>query len=450
MITFSKLEKKGHLGNQLFQIASTMGIAIKNNQDFCYPKWSYNDHFKTPLPLSKGSEWISYKEKQFHYEPIKLDAENYDLEGWFQSEKYFDIEKTKKYFQFENVLLNTVKSKYQEAFTKKTILISIRRGDFVDHPDYFQLPIQFYIQGLIANFPDWITSNLIVLSDDIEYCKFHFSFLNNAFFANDLSAIEQLALGSLCDDFIISNSTFSWWCAWLGEKKNSKVVRPLHYFTASKRAKDDDKDYFPDRWVVFNHLNLKIDLGNTHLALTKDNSILERYLKHNFNFRNKDSILKLDQNHILNLEKKEPVLIINDCLLPPFLIYVATRNFENSVSYIKGNFLNISKYLDQKLFQRQFDFGLFAKILNKNNSLKFTKQIGFVSIKNIQRNSDNLNWDHYLKNFDFEKSGFTVFYSFAGKIRGLMACKYYFAVQTQQLKILIKTKIKNIIRPKKQ
>lgn len=448
MITFSKLEKKGHLGNQLFQIASTMGIAIKNNQDFCYPKWSYNGHFKTALPLSKGSEWISYKEKQFHYEPIQFDAENYDLEGWFQSEKYFDIEKTKNYFQFENGLLNNIRNKYKEAFAKKTILISIRRGDFVDHPDYFQLPIQYYVQALIAHFPDWIKSNLIILSDDIEYCKFHFSFLNNAFFANDLSAIEQLVLGSLCDDFIISNSTFSWWCAWLGDKKNSKVVRPLHYFTSSKKEKDDDKDYFPERWLVFNHLNLKIDLKDTYITLTEDNLILERYLNHNFNFINENS--SLNKNHILNLQKKESALIINDCILPPFLIYVATRNSENSVGYIKGNFLNISKYLDQELFQRQFDFGLFAKILNKNNSLKFTKKIGFISIINNQKNIDNLNWKHYSKNFDFEKSGFTVFYSFAGKIKGLMECKYYFAVQARRLKILVKTKIKNIIRPKKQ
>ncbi|MDL2143366.1 alpha-1,2-fucosyltransferase [Flavobacterium tructae] len=448
MITFSKLEKKGHLGNQLFQIASTMGIAVKSNTQFCYPKWSYNDFFIRSLPLLQKSEWISFNEKQFHYNSIEFDPQNYDLEGWFQSEKYFDIDLTKSYFQFENVFLQNLREKYQEAFRKKTILISIRRGDFVDHPDYFQLPIKYYIQALIAHFPDWDQSNLIVLSDDIEYCKFHFSFLTNVFFADNLSAIQQLALGSLCDDFIISNSTFSWWCAWLGEKENSKVIRPLHYFTTSKREIDNDKDYFPERWTVFNHLDLKLDITDTNLIITKGNFILEYYLKHNFNFEN--TILKFEKNNNLSVESSKSVLLINDCILPPFLIYFAAKSSENSVGYTKGNFLNISKHLDWNLFQRQFDFGLFAKVLNKNNPVKLTKRLAFVAIKGNYRQTDNLDWNYYSNIFNFKKSGFIVLYSFAGKIRGITGCKYYAVTKILRLKILIKTKIKNIIRPKKK
>lgn len=447
MITFSKLEKKGHLGNQLFQIASTIGIAIRNNQDFCFPKWSYNNSFVRSLPLSKNSEWIVCKEKQFYYDDIELDSKNYDLEGWFQSEKYFDTEAVRSYFEFEDHLLESLREKYKIAFAKKTILISIRRGDFVDHPDYFQLPIEYYIQALISNFPDWQKSSLILLSDDIEYCKFHFSFLKNVFFSDDLSAIQQLAIGSMCDDFIISNSTFSWWCAWLGEKENSKVIRPLHYFTESKRKVDNDQDYFPARWQVFNHLNLKLDLKDIQITLTRENLILEKYLLHNFNFTNEIRILKANGTGFLDLEKNEITLIINDCVLPPFLIYVAKINLENSVGFIKGSFFNISKYLDQNLFQKQFDYGLFAKILNKKNTEKKTKKIGFVLIGRNQEEIKVLNQN--FKNLDFEKLGFRIFYSFAGKIKGFPECKYYLKVYSRKAKVFVKTKIKNIIRPKK-
>lgn len=447
MITFSKLEKKGHLGNQLFQIAATMGIAIKNNQEFCYPKWSYNASFTKSLPLLQNLEWIALKEKQFHYKKVELDNKDYDLEGWYQSEKYFDINSVKSYFQFESSLLTNLKIKYKEAFAKKTILISIRRGDFVDHPDYFQLPIQYYIQALISNFRDWSNSSLIILSDDVEYCKYHFSFLENVYFANQLSAIEQLALSSMCDDFIISNSTFSWWCAWLGEKENSKVIRPLHYFTESKRKVDSDQDYFPERWQVFNHLNLKLDLKDIKIALTRENLILEKYLQHNFSFRNENAILNLNKTEYLDFKENEEILIINDCVLPPFLIYVAKINLENSVGYVKGNFFNISKYLDQNLFQNQFDYGLFAKILNKKNTEKKRKKIGFVLIGRNQEERKGLKQN--FKNLDFEKLGFRIFYSFAGKIKGFPECKYYLKVQAHKTKVFIKTKIKKIIRPKK-
>jgi hypothetical protein len=450
MITFSKLEKKGHLGNQLFQIASTIGIAIKNNHEFCFPKWSYNASFTKSLPLLQNLEWIAFKEKQFYYDAIQLDSENYDLEGWFQTEKYFDIDSVKGYFQFEDGLISNLKSKYKKAFARKTILISIRRGDFVDHPDYFQLPIQYYIQALISNFPDWRNSTLIILSDDIQYCKYHFSFLDNALFVDQLSAIEQLALSSMCDDFIISNSTFSWWCAWLGEKVNSKVVRPLHYFTESKRKKDNDKDYFPERWQIFDHLNLKLDLKNVQLFFTKENKILERYLLHNFNFRNENTIIKLNKKSSLDLKQNETALIINDCVLPPFLIYAAQINSENYIGYVKGRFFSISKYLDNKLFENQFDYGLFANILNRNNNQKTTKKVAFVLIKKDQKEINKLTINQDIKKLDFEKLGFAVFYSFAGKIKGWPECKYYFKLQTRTVKVFIKTKIKNIIRPKKK
>ncbi|UTN04594.1 alpha-1,2-fucosyltransferase [Flavobacterium bizetiae] len=434
----------------MFQIASTIGIAIRNDHDFFFPRWSYENSFIRSLPLLPNSEWILYKEKHFYYDNIELDSKNYDLEGWFQSEEYFNIDSVKSYFQFKSSLLNNLKIKYKNAFAKKTILISIRRGDFVDHPDYFQLPIQYYIQALISNFPDWNNSSLIILSDDIEYCKYHFSFLKNVFFANDLSPIEQLALSSICDDFIISNSTFSWWCAWLGEKKNSKIIRPLHYFTESKRKIDDDKDYFPERWSVFNHLNLKLDLRDIDFALTKENPILETYLHHNFNFRNEESILKSNIKGISNIDENRKTLVINDCILPPFLMYEATKKDKNSVGFTKGNFINISKYLDIILFRKQFDFGLFVKILNKSNNQKHKKKIGFILIAKNQKQIKSLIKNQDLKSLDFEKLSFVVFYSFAGKIKGFPECQYYFKVQARRVKVFVKTKIKNIIRTKKK
>ncbi|MGL5113126.1 MAG: alpha-1,2-fucosyltransferase, partial [Flavobacterium sp.] len=322
MIIFSKLEKKGHLGNQLFQIASTIGIAKSNNHTFGFPKWSYESFFKNKL-LEINIENIQiYQEETFHFTPKRLDNNNYDLDGWFQSEKYFDIDVTKYFFQFEQFFLNDLQLKFKSVFEKKTILISIRRGDFVDHPDYFQLPINYYINALVDNFPEWRERNLVILSDDVDYCKFHFSFLENVFFADDLTAIQQLGLASLCDDFIISNSTFSWWCAWLGEKPTSLVVRPLHYFTKAKNEKDNDKDYFPERWEIYNHLKVKIDLGETVFLFEKPNSLLLEYYTHYFRFDHEYNDLCNYINVNCNYKDK-PLVVINDCIIPPFSIYFA-------------------------------------------------------------------------------------------------------------------------------
>ncbi|SEG51647.1 alpha-1,2-fucosyltransferase [Flavobacterium urumqiense] len=449
MITFSKLEKKGHLGNQLFQIASTIGIAVENDHDFCFPKWSHNWFFKNELPVLLNQEFTAYKEEQFHYKSKKLDAENYDLEGWFQSEKYFDIELTKYYFEFKADFIQQLKNVYKEAFSKKTILLSIRRGDFVDHKDYFQLPINYYVLALLHNFPDWKERNLIVLSDDIDYCKFHFSFLDNAFFGDCLSGIEQLALGSLCDDFIISNSTFSWWCAWLGEKEHSTVVRPLHYFTAAKNKKDNDNDYFPDRWKIFNHLNLKIDLQNTVVALKSLNPITEEYLSHYFHFANENQMFYWSSFKESNTLKENSLLLINDCIIPPFCIYNAIQKEENSVGFLKGSYLNISKYLDYDLFKKQFDYGLFTKILNQKKGKHNPKELLFVFFPTKPTEKEISFLKNLHKSKVFEAPGYSLYFSFAGKIKGFFESKYYLAVKKRSLIVFIKTSVKNIIRPKK-
>jgi hypothetical protein len=440
MITFIKLEKKGNLGNQLFQIASTIGIALENNQEYCFPKWSFNSYFENQLPVLEHQEFIPYYEENFHFEPIFFDKKNYNLEGWFQSESYFHVDKTKFFFEFKRDFIEKLKLEFRDLFTKKTILISIRRGDFVDQKDYFQLPINFYLNALIENFKDWKNCNLLILSDDINYCKFHFSFLKNAFFAENLNAIEQLALSSLCDDFIISNSTFSWWCAWLGEKKDSKIIRPLQNFSIVKNKCSSDHNYFPERWIIFNHLKIKMELGNTIILLKKPNLILEKYLSHNFHCLN--TIYFYNGKKKIQKLKNETFLIINDYIIPPFCIYNAVQNQENSIFYQKGTTLNISRFWDLQLFCNQMDFGFFSSLLNKNKSE--TSKILFQKVTEIE--VENLNFfDGVAKQNDFN-----IFFTFAGKFKGFFECKYYLSQLKKKSIFKLKNTIKKLIGYKKK
>ncbi len=102
MITFSKLEKKGHLGNQLFQIASTIGLAKKHNHDYGFKPWKYRDYFVNQLPEIKDYDFNHLPEKLFEHYNWDIKDDNYDIEGWLQSEKYFDLYLTKHHFSFKD------------------------------------------------------------------------------------------------------------------------------------------------------------------------------------------------------------------------------------------------------------------------------------------------------------------------------------------------------------
>lgn len=260
MLVFSQLEKKGNLGNQLFQIASTIGIAKKNGHSFQFPIWTYSHFFENPIPMGEvDASFKRIKYEEFEYCDKKIGLGNYDIDGWLQTEKYFDAPTTRDYFTFKGHLKDDLFKKYKFLFAKETILISVRRGDFVNNPKFYQLGYKYYFAAILKFFPKWKEYNLIFISDDINYCKTHFESLDNTFFLDGVSPMEQLILGSGCNHFVISNSTFSWWVAWLGESQLSKVIRPIRNFSSQYKL-ENDKDYYPERWTIFNHLNSRIPL----------------------------------------------------------------------------------------------------------------------------------------------------------------------------------------------
>ena len=159
MITFSKLGFKGNLGNQLFQIASTIGIAEKNGQPFSFPVWQYSKFFENQFPVTSLEDVFEVlKEEKFNYYEWKLAEGNYAIDGWLQSERYFDRNRTKEIFTFKQEFKQELLKQNQHLFSKKSILISVRRGDFIKHPYYFQLSFKYYFLAIIKNFPDWKTA----------------------------------------------------------------------------------------------------------------------------------------------------------------------------------------------------------------------------------------------------------------------------------------------------
>lgn len=253
VFSFSQLGKYGRLGNQLFQIAGAMGLAEKYGAQAAFPTWAYAPYFETPLPHGPMQP-NQVTERFFHHHDWHLTG-SCDLLGYFQSEKYFGSTRLK----LKESFVAEQKAKHQELFQRETILIQVRRGDYVGNPSYYQLPATFYLSALITHFPNWRDCNLLFTSDDIEYCRTHFECLPNATFSTGNNEIEDMALASACDHFILSNSSYGWWCAWLGEKPHSKIVHSGHLF-AGKMAGKDIRDYRPDRWIGHHRESYKLPL----------------------------------------------------------------------------------------------------------------------------------------------------------------------------------------------
>lgn len=264
-LTFSHLGKYGRLGNQLFQIASTMGIAKKNGMIAGFPRWKYARYFAPVPELGKPQKPTLLKERYYHHHDWQIPSRgDYEIQGYLQSEKYWEGEdcpvKLRKGF------IRMVREKHAQILLKPAIGIHIRRGDYVGNANYKQLNMGYFLSALIEHFPDWESYNLVIFSDDMDYCRVHLSCLNNVFYTDRLNDIESLGLMSQMHGVIMSNSSFSWWGSYFAEQNGAKIVRPSKHFDGKLATQCDIRDLYPERWTVHD-ADSRIDLKDTTFTI---------------------------------------------------------------------------------------------------------------------------------------------------------------------------------------
>lgn len=265
MLTHQLFPKQGRLANQLFQVASCIGLSRKYNVELRLPEWEYAPYFDADFPTGTVPSARHIQEPGFTFSPDFWDVQDWGrdiaVSGYLQSPKFWEGHESeiRRQFRFRADFAEACIEPFREAFDKPTIAIHVRRGDYIENPCYVNLPPTYYILSLEHEFPDWRNCNLIFFSDDIDYCKIHYQCLPNAFFSDNFVDIADLCLMSQCDHFIIANSSFSYWGAYLCEKEGTKIVYPVRHF-AGKLAGNSTRDLYPENWIGFDHEGKRIDL----------------------------------------------------------------------------------------------------------------------------------------------------------------------------------------------
>ena len=267
MITMTKFSRYGRTGNMLFQWAFLSALARKKGAELILPDNPIFQYFEKPPNTGVITTTSKANEPSFSFDPSPYESldysKNIDFLGYWQSEKYFD-EQTREEVKFKHNYKLKVKEKFASLFTRPTISIGVRRTDYVTSGCYYVLPPLYYITALGEHFPNWRDCNLVFISDDLDYCKFHFGCLENAYFPKSKD-VEQLCLMSLCDSHIIANSTFHWWAAWLSGSE--KVIQPNHLFAGSLLKQYGDINFYSGKWITHEHEGKKIDLTDVTFTI---------------------------------------------------------------------------------------------------------------------------------------------------------------------------------------
>jgi hypothetical protein len=231
----------GGLGNQLFQIATTIGTSKSHEMIPIFYDLNYNsgdtkrpsywNNFLRKIPIqNREINFKDYFERSDHsFEPLPNYGENTRLNGYFQSSKYFNSIKNELIQLFilsksDQHIVDTIVNNIRTKFNKPLVGLHVRRTDYCKLG--WDLPMSYY-KNAINKFLDVV---FVIFSDDIKWCERNFDFLENKILICNTDYIE-LCILSKCDSYIISNSTFAWWSAYLGDYHNIKTtIAPFPWF----------------------------------------------------------------------------------------------------------------------------------------------------------------------------------------------------------------------------
>lgn len=287
----------GGLGNQMFQYALGRNLSLKLNtslkldltllknnnvenailRDYDLKIFNIQENFATEKEIEyyngkitnnyflKGINKIKKKiqghnlilQKFYHFDPeiLKL-SDNKCLVGSWQSYKYFveNSDIIKEDFKFKNELKGKSLEIAQEIYGSNSICLNVRRGDYVTHPIYSKtlgfVGLEYYQKSI-----DYIKTKIkdpkiYIFSDEIEWCKENlkleipFYIVGHEYKGEKFS--QYLQLMTLCKHFIIPNSTFAWWAAWLSNNQDKIIIAPKIWY---KDESYNTKDLLPDNWI---------------------------------------------------------------------------------------------------------------------------------------------------------------------------------------------------------
>ena len=261
----------GGLGNQMFQYAFARNLSLELETELYlrtsffnlnsgvtprkfslnkFPNLRYKIFQESDTEilknLNQNSTYRLTDSSNFSFIPFDFDYKsNYFLDGYWQTEKYFEKRKTEisNDFSFEENWKDEIIKRHIQL-QERTISLHVRRSDYLTLQENHPVQKKEYYDSAIEEIGQY--DYIFIFSDDIKWCKENFDYKNMIFIENQKD-IEDLWMMSICNHNIIANSSFSWWSAWLNKNPNKKVIAPKLWF--GQQTNIDASDIIPDEWI---------------------------------------------------------------------------------------------------------------------------------------------------------------------------------------------------------
>lgn len=278
----------GGLGNQMFQYALLLGLQETFGENVCADVSGFQDyHLHNGLELESIfgiklnvcnqipfwgkkltlSRYINYYlpflcgKCQFEYPDFRFIDTIYEKDdkeyyaGYWHHHKY--VEKFRKRL-LEVYTFPAFKDEVNQEVSylmgeENSVGIHIRRGDYLNEKQYQNICTLNYYKKAIDNILQFFGKvSFYIFSNDEKWCRENLSAIlaeSKVTYVNwnkGNESYRDMQLMTYCKGLVIANSSFSWWGAFLNQRKDKLVIAPKRW----KNAKYDLKIQMPE-WILF-------------------------------------------------------------------------------------------------------------------------------------------------------------------------------------------------------
>ena len=259
------------IGNHFFQFATGYSYAKKTGRKMILPRhnihpdceffqkpYVYNDWYASWSQCVQdipAGEYAIYKEPQFSFREIPdVSYNTVILEGYFQSPKYFASckDEIKTLFTPTEEIKQMCLTKWGHLLlddNKEMVLVHARRTDYLQPRNiaiHNPLPSSYY-HNAFAEIKKHIANPFFILvSDDPSYWD-SVTIPGPNTRINEANSAITLYFMTHFKNYIISNSTFAWWGAYLSKHREPLVLAPEKWFGPA--GFQDYQDIYEPGWI---------------------------------------------------------------------------------------------------------------------------------------------------------------------------------------------------------
>jgi hypothetical protein len=254
------VERRGRLGNQMFQYAFGLAAAARLGTDFAMAADELAPLFALPgrSALRRIRAAAEFRLRGGAYPVVTVDndaepeavlaslTDRTNYAGFFQSERYFAPARdaVAAAFAVRPEHVRAFRAAYGDLLAFPYVCCHVRRTDYHAFDGGVVLPPSYYGEGLAAARTQ-VDGPLVVVGDDLGEVGDLFG-ADARLEHND--PVVDLLLMVHAAAFVSSNSSLSWWGGWLGERPGRPVVAP-RLWLGFRRGREIPRGIVPDRWL---------------------------------------------------------------------------------------------------------------------------------------------------------------------------------------------------------